>query len=94
MAENQGHRRQLDDSDGSVGFRSVRVLLRIRDQVCPMGKSNKVFEPFFTTKPDGMGMGLSISRTIIEAHGGRMAVSANPDRGVTFHFTLPTEAGS
>jgi PAS domain S-box-containing protein len=50
---------------------------------------NRIFEPFTTIKSDGMGMGLSISRTIIETHGGRLWATNNPDRGATFYFTVP-----
>jgi len=51
-----------------------------------------IFESFVTTKPDGMGMGLSISRSIIEAHGGRLWATANLPRGAIFQFTVPAGA--
>jgi PAS domain S-box-containing protein len=49
----------------------------------------RIFEPFFTTKPRGLGMGLAISRAIIEAHGGQLWVESQPGAGAVFHFTLP-----
>jgi signal transduction histidine kinase len=57
------------------------------------GQAQTMFEPFATTKETGMGMGLPISRTIVEAHGGRLWAENNPDRGVTFRFTIPVFAG-
>jgi two-component system sensor kinase FixL len=50
--------------------------------------ASQLFQPFFTTKRHGMGVGLSISRTIIEAHGGRISVVPNPAGGTIFRFTL------
>ena len=57
----------------------------------PSEKLDRIFNAFYTTKPQGTGMGLAISRSIIEAHGGRLWATANAERGATFHFTLPVE---
>jgi PAS domain S-box-containing protein len=70
-----------------------QVLISVSDTGIglPPERANKVFDAFFTTKPQGTGMGLSISRSIIESHGGRLWATGNSDRGATFKFTLPLE---
>lgn len=55
----------------------------------PPGLEERIFNPFFTTKPHGTGMGLRISRSIIELHGGRLWATRSAERGVTFQFSLP-----
>jgi C4-dicarboxylate-specific signal transduction histidine kinase len=86
---------------GSVGALTVRSELENGRQlvvaVSDTGAGvqppeiEQVFQAFFTTKPQGIGMGLSISRSIIESHGGRLWANPNPERGATFQFTLPID---
>ncbi len=67
----------------------VEIAVKDAGQGIRDGAASQIFEPFFTTKPDGMGMGLSISRSIVEAHGGRIAAQNNPAGGATFSVRMP-----
>ena len=70
------------------------VLVAVRDMGAGLGSEpNRLFTPFYTTKANGMGMGLSISRSLVEAHGGRLWARPNSPRGADFSFTLPIAAG-
>lgn len=71
------------------------LLISIADRGSGVGPdaADRLFEPFFTTKPQGLGLGLSICRSIIDAHGGRLWADNNADRGATFTFALPAQNG-
>ena len=74
-------------------YEGDRVLVSVADTgtgIAPQD-ADRIFNPLFTTKSDGMGMGLSICRSIIEAHEGRLWVAANTPHGSVFHFILPTD---
>jgi len=75
------------DSDGRV-----RISVSDTGVGLPADKADEIFNAFVTTKPQGSGMGLAISRSIVESHGGRLWATANEGRGATFHFTLPSAA--
>ena len=70
------------------------VLVAVRDSGPGLAPASveRLFESFYTTKPGGLGMGLSICRSIIDAHGGRLWMTANVPRGAIFQFTLPALA--
>jgi len=94
MSEMSGGPRQLlirTDANESGG-----IVVAVRDSGPGLKPEDlhRLFTPFYTTKPQGMGMGLAICRSIIEAHGGRLWATANLDRGATFRFTLPTGGGT
>jgi PAS domain S-box-containing protein len=91
----------MKDADGAreLAIKSQRaendqVLVCVSDTGLglPLQQADQLFNAFFTTKPHGTGMGLSISRTIVESHGGRLWAANNSTRGASFSFTLPTKA--
>jgi two-component system sensor kinase FixL len=81
---------------GSGGGDSNDVFVEVQDSGPGLDPANlePVFQSFHTTKPDGMGMGLAISRSIVEAHGGRLWAAPNQPHGAVFRFTLPVEEES
>jgi len=80
-----------DTQDGSP---AARISVQDRGIGLHAGQADRLFEAFYTTKPHGMGMGLAISRSIIEAHGGRLWAESNRGPGATFSFRLPAAAAS
>jgi signal transduction histidine kinase len=90
----------MKDTGGEMAVTSKKtedgqLLVSVSDSGIglPTGETERIFDAFFTTKPQGTGMGLAISRSIVEAHGGRLWASVNTIRGATFQFTLPQERG-
>jgi PAS domain S-box-containing protein len=84
---------------GELGIRSQladdgELLISVIDTGVglPTENADQIFNPFFTTKPQGTGLGLAITRSIVEAHGGRIWAAANSGGGATFHFNLPSRA--
>jgi two-component system, LuxR family, sensor kinase FixL len=88
MEENKGSREMLI----STSHKDPELIkVAVKDSGCGIPAKNipKLFEHFFTSKTDGLGMGLSISRSIVEDHGGSLSVENNSDKGATFYFTIP-----
>ena len=87
----------MEDSGGELMLKSELQDGQLQFSVSDTGvglpteKTELIFSAFYTTKPQGSGMGLTISRSIVESHGGRLWATANSGRGATFHFTLPTQ---
>ena len=71
---------------------SGQVLISVSDTGTglPAGRADEIFNAFFTTKSQGSGMGLAISRSIVESHGGHLWATSQDGQGATFHLTLPT----
>ena len=93
MSDVSGGPRELLISTGASDTGDVRVAVRDSGPGLTPAALERLFEPFYTTKPGGLGLGLSICRSIIEAHGGRLWASADVPRSATFQFTLPVHPG-
>ncbi len=82
-------KRELTISAAEEEGRWAEITVADSGPGLPAEEPGRIFEAFVTTKPDGMGLGLAISRTIVETHGGRIWTTKNSDGGASFHFTLP-----
>jgi signal transduction histidine kinase len=85
--------RQVVVRTGPTNNGTVKIAVADSGPGIPVDSLPKLFEPFFTTKKEGMGMGLSIARTIVEAHHGQIWAENNSGVGATFYFTVPVEKG-
>ena len=90
MQDTPGEQRQLRVATHREEDGRIAITVSDHGTGLPAEKLDKVFDAFFTTKQDGLGMGLAISRSIVEDHGGHLTVFANDDMGVTFCVTLPS----
>lgn len=86
--------RSLLVSTSKTGPSGVIVAVRDTGPGLPAEGFDRIFEAFYTTKPTGMGIGLSICKSIVEAHGGRLWAMPNMPRGAVFQFTLPAQHDS
>lgn len=93
MSHPEAGKRQLIVRTEQTGGDKVQVSVCDQGPGIPSESLESVFEPFFTTKLQGMGLGLTICRTIITAHGGQLWATNNNPSGAVFHFTLPTPSG-
>ena len=93
MSESEPGQRRLQIATVRVGPKEIRASISDSGPGIRVEPISRLFEPFFTTKAGGMGMGLAISQSIVEAHGGGLGAVNNPDRGATFHLTLPIHHG-
>jgi hypothetical protein len=84
-------RARLETGDGPP---MVTISVADRGTGLPPGETHRLFDPFHTSKPQGMGLGLAISRSIIDAHGGRLWAASNGERGAIFSFQLPAASTS
>ncbi len=87
-----GGARELDIKSQRAENDHVLVCVSDTGVGLPLEQADQLFNAFFTTKPHGTGMGLSISRSIVESHGGRLWAAKGSPRGASFCFTLPTKA--
>ena len=93
MQHTPAEERRLSVESRVTGHDCVAVSVTDHGAGCEAHDLDRLFEPFFTTKEQGLGMGLSISRSIIESHGGRLTAQSNLTRGLTLEFTLPILPG-
>jgi signal transduction histidine kinase len=93
MFPNNGAERVLEIGTEPDGPGNLRIVVADRGPGIPAGLIDGIFEPFITTKAQGLGLGLSICRSIVAAHGGKMWATNNPECGASFYISLPVQVG-
>jgi signal transduction histidine kinase len=93
MRDTPVSKRKVEIMTRENGAGAVRISVRDYGVGISEGMRSRIFEQFFTTKPEGLGMGLAIVRSIVEAHAGTVEAENAGDEGARFHFTLPRSAG-
>lgn len=89
MGETRGEPREMHIGTATRDGGKVEITIRDSGPGIAWNLVDQIFDPFVSTKSDGLGMGLSISRSIVESHGGMLWVAPAGARGAAFHFTLP-----
>ena len=92
MSEPNGRDHALVVRTSRAGADAVSVAIENSGNGLDPADVDRLFQPLYTTKTEGLGMGLAIARTIVDAHGGELRAFNNPDGGATFEFSLPVDA--
>jgi two-component system, LuxR family, sensor kinase FixL len=94
MSQTMNNDRTLTLRSNRVAENLIQISVADTGHGIPPGGEEAIFEPYFTTKPEGLGLGLSLSRSILTAHGGRLQAESYGSKGATFHCTLPEWKGA
>jgi signal transduction histidine kinase len=93
MSQAKGHERILTIRSRRMADKNIQISVADTGHGIPPGDEEAIFESYYTTKPEGLGLGLSLSRSIVDAHGGQLWAESHGANGATFHCTIPESGG-